>query len=168
MQTVGEQLEAYLQKLIGVSQHFWERRIELSVNLDFKSLPLRLGQFDCGTRQRVEVQRRLGRGYLTGEADQACDQRSSAAHVLSDLGRERFLCVAKLCVQQQIGIAQHGSDGIIEFVRSPADQLSYRSQFFRLKNLRLQAFQIIEGFARVSEQAHEFAIEHLLAQKYHD
>ena len=40
--------------------------------------------------------------------------------------------------QQHVGIAQHGGDGIVEFVGGAADQLADRSQFFRLQDLRLQ------------------------------
>ena len=42
-----------------------------------------------------------------------------------------------------------------------ADKLTDGSQFFRLKNLCLQALQIVEGFARVVEQAYQFAVQNV-------
>ena len=58
--------------------------------------------------------------------------------------------------------------GLFSSCAAPPDQLTDRSQFFRFGDLRLQTFQIGEGFPRVVEQAEQFAIEQALAHENHD
>ena len=69
---------------------------------------------------------------------------------------------------EQIGITQHGGDGVVQFVGRAAHQLADRGQFFGFHDLRLQTLQVGEGLSRLREKAEQFAIEQTLAHENHD
>src|SRR5512141_1243538 len=71
MQTVPKQLPKDLQQLVGITDNFGRSSIEFGPDLDVLCLPLRFRQLHRGTSQRIKVEWSLGRGRLTGKADQA-------------------------------------------------------------------------------------------------
>src|SRR5438477_6699458 len=96
MQTIRNQLQTDLQQLVGVSQDLGDRRVEVGAYFDFKSLPLRLSQFNGSAGKRIEIQRALGRGRLASKADQTGYQGPCTAHVLTDLaGKGTLLCAER-------------------------------------------------------------------------
>src|ERR1700683_891197 len=167
MQRVVNDLYADLEQLVGISADEQQLLRILGADLESKSLPLRLRAFDGGSQQRVEIHGRHRGWALFGKAEQAGHQRPGAPGVLADSRRQFALFRSERCTQQQIGIAQHSRDGIVEFMGGAAQQLADRSQFFGIRDLGLQALKVGERLARVSKQAEQFPIEQAVPDENH-
>src|SRR6202035_2083031 len=109
----------------------------------------------------------FGRRSMLCEADQAGDQRLRTADILADLGSEGPLRLGKRRAEEQVRVAEHGGNGIVEFMRYAADQLTNRSQFFRLQELGLQLFQTVERLGGILQELSQFSIEQVLSHEYH-
>ncbi len=127
MQRVIDDLHADLEQLVGIpanEQQFWRK---LSAHFNLETLPLRLRKFDGSAQQGIEIYGSHRGRALFGKTEQAGDQRSGAAGMLSDPRRQLMLFRGESCRQQEIGIAQHGGDGVVQFVGGARYQLSDRS-----------------------------------------
>jgi len=168
VKTVRHQLLADLKQLIGVPQDFGQFEIELGAYLNLQSFPLRLCQLHGGASQSVEIHGTLGGRGLPGKADQTGDERFGAANVLADLSREWPLLGRKLRTQQHVRIAKHGSDGIVQFMRGTADQLTNGSYFFRLQKLGLKMVQLVVRFPRALQQLGQLSLQQALSHQHHN
>ena len=130
MQRVVDDLHADLQQLVGISANEQQFLRILGADFDFESLPLRLREFDGSAQQSVEIDGGHGSRALFGKAEQAGHQRSGAPGMLSDSRRQFALLRGEGRAEQQIGISQHGGDGIVQFMGGAAEQLADRSQLF--------------------------------------
>ena len=168
VQRVADDLHTNLEQLVGISPN--EQRVlrKFGAHFEVESLPLRLREFDGGTQQSFEIHRGHSGWALSGKTEQAGHQRLGAPDVLPDSSRQFELFRVEWRGQKNIGITEHGGDGIVEFVGYAAHQLSDRGQFFRLRDLRLQTFQVGQGLPRVCQQAEQFPVEQVLPGENHD
>ena len=164
---IVDDLYADLEQLVGISADEQQVVREFRADFNFKSLPLRLREFDGGAQQSVEIDGGHRGRALFGETEQTGDQRPGAPGMLPDSPRQFALFRSERRAQEQIGITQHGGDGIVEFVGCAAQQLADGGEFFGLRDLCLQTFQVGEGLARVSQQAEQFPVEQALPHEDH-
>ena len=154
VQSVIDDLHANLEQLVGIPADQQQLLRELGAHVDVEGLPLRLRKPNGGAQQSVQIDRAHGGRILLGKTEQTGYKRLGATCILADSDRQFILFRREwFAKQQQVGISEHGGDGIVQFVRGSAYQLSDRGEFFRLHDLCLQAFQVGEGVARVGEQA---------------
>ena len=87
-----------------------------------------------------------------GERQELAHQIGGAVGVLLDLHDVGEILVAGLVVQQQqVGIADHGSQQIIEVMGNAPGQLTNRLHFLRLGELQFQLF-LLGGIDDVNDQ----------------
>ena len=101
-------------------------------------LQLRTQQAHGGLKQRIWIDWRKAGGGLAREGQEAGDQRFRAAHLLADHPGLMFFLARQIRCAEQIGVAQHRRERIVDLVRRAADQLAERGQLFGLNELLLK------------------------------
>jgi len=165
LQRIVEDLGTHLEQLIGVRHDERQFRRELNQHFDLQRPTQGLGEFDGRAQHGPKVNRVHGGGALPGEIEQAGHQRSGTTDLLADSGGKLLLIGRKLCIRQQVGVTEHGGDGIVEFVSGAAHQLADGCQLFGFGDLRLQALQVGVRLLRLGQQAKQFAIQQTLSQE---
>ena len=149
IERVVHDLNADLQQLIGISLNDERLRRKFAAHFYVESLPLRLRELDGGAQQSFEIHGSHCSRALPRETEKAGHQRLGAADMLSNSGREFMLFRVERRGEKKIGIAEHGGDGIVEFVGDATYELSDRGQLFRFCDLGLQALQVVQRLTRV-------------------
>src|SRR5690348_3061431 len=118
MQPVVDDVYADLKQLIGVTPH--ERQIcgERSMQVNFVSLQSSLGKLNGGLCERIYVEKSLLARDLPSKVEQAGHQRLGAPYMVSDFFSEFALIIGQHRRAQQIRVAEHRSEGIVDLVGS--------------------------------------------------
>src|SRR5580704_18054283 len=97
MESIVGDVQADLEKLIGVAEHSGQFLREVGVDLNIGTTRLRQAELHRRLYQGIYVDQRLLRWNLLGETQQTGNQGPRPAYLLFDLLHERALLAAELC-----------------------------------------------------------------------
>src|SRR5258708_750438 len=140
-------VHADVENLIGVCEHKGKRRRKIEAAGNGFRFELGSEQPHSGLQHGIDLNGGKPGRSLTGKREQAGNQRGCAANLLADLCSLELLLGWQVGGAEQVGVSQHGGQGIVDLVGCSAHQLTERGQLLGLNELVLQVLEVVKRTA---------------------
>src|SRR5260221_7689488 len=161
-------VHADVENLIGVCEHKGKRRRKIEAAGNGLRFELGSEQPHSGLQHGIDLNGGKPGRSLTGKREQAGNQRGCAANLLADLCSLELLLGWQVGGAEQVGVSQHGGQGIVDLVGCSAHQLTERGQLLGLNELVLQVLEVVKRTAGPIEKLRELGSEQVMAHKKPD
>ena len=121
---LSSKMQTDVQNLIGVREHKRKRRSEFEANRNGLRLQLGTEQAHGGLQNGIDVDGGKPSWSLARKSEQARHQRGRTADLLAHLRGLEFFLGRQVGGAEQIGVSQHGGEGVVDLVGGSAHQLA--------------------------------------------